>query len=545
MNFEMTGHRRPLTTALGTALALSLLASACGSDDDAGSGSSTTEAPPPATSGGSVTVGIEGEVDSFLPGSARWSASALFVARAVYDPLAAFDVDGVARPYLAESITPSDDFMSWTITLRPDITFHDGTPLDAEALRVNLDMVALQSGLTKSAFRPVQSVEVTGPLEVTMKMSTPWAHLDTVLANQTGFIVAPSTIASGIADAPLGTGPFVFESWEPDVEFSATRYEDYWQKDAEGNQLPYLDEVAFTPIVDPDSRLSALEAGDIGLMQTQSASQVIDFASGDIPGGVTVLIDESEGTEANIMFNNETGPFADPNLRKAAAHAFDRQEMIDALFEGYYDVANGPFAEASDWGTIENFPEFDPELAKEEVAAWSAANGGATPSVTLTVLPTTENQLIGNYVAEQWEAVGIETQLESVEEAAASAALVAGNFEVVLWSFWDRPDPDALYHYLYGDSTLNFPKYRSATVDEGLDGGRPISDKEARKAEYQKVWDDYGEQVPILWLYHVKWALAWRDGLYGVGDFTLPSGEKAQPITYGNTFLTGVWDATS
>ncbi len=544
----MTGHRRPLTTALGTALALSLLAGACGSDDDAsngGEGSTTTAEAPPATPGGSVTVGIEGEVDSFLPGNARWSSSALFVAKAVYDPLAAFDVDGIARPYLAESITPSDDFMSWTITLRPDITFHDGTPLDAEALRANLDFVALQSGLTKSAFRPVEKVEVTGPLEVTMTMKTPWAHLDVVLANQTGFIVAPSTITSGIADEPIGTGPFTFESWEPDVEFKATRYEDYWQKDAEGNELPDLDAVAFTPIVDPDSRLSGLVAGDIGLMQTQSASQVIDFSKGDVPPGVNVLVDESEGTEANLMFNSETGPFADPNLRKAAAHALDRQEMIDSLFEGYYDVANGPFAEASGWGTIENFPEYDPELAKEEVAAWSAANGGATPSVTIMVLPTAETKLIGNYVAEQWEAVGIQTELQTVEEASASAALIAGNFEVALWSFWDRPDPDALYHYLYGDSTLNFPKYRSATVDEALDAGRAIRDKDARRTEYQTIWDEYGEQVPIIWLYHVQWALAWRDGLYGVGDFTLPSGEKAQPITYGNTFLTGVWDANS
>ncbi len=113
----------------------------------------------------------------------------------------------------------------------------------------------------------------------------------------------------------------------------------------------------------------------------------------------------------------------------------------------------------------------------------------------------------------------------------------------MLWSFWDRPDLDALYHYLYSDSTLNFPKYRSATVDQALDAGRPIPGKEDRQPLYQPIWDEYGEQVPIIWLYHIKWALAWRDGLYGVGDFTLPSGQKAQPITYGNTFLTGVWYA--
>ena len=219
--------------------------------------------------------------------------------------------------------------------------------------------------------------------------------------------------------------------------------------------------------------------------------------------------------------------------------------MIDSLFSDYYDVANGPFSEASGWGEAEAFPGYDPEKAKEEVAKWSEANGGATPSVTVMVLPTAETKLIGNYVAEQWEAVGIETEIQTIEEAAASAALVAGNFEVVLWSFWDRPDPDALYHYLYSTSTINFPHYRSATVDAALDAARPLPEKGDRQPEYQKIWDEYGDQVPVIWLYHTKWALAWRDGLYGVGNFTLPSGEKAQPITYGNTFLTGVWDATA
>lgn len=543
----MSGRRRPSIVGVAVLASLALLAPACGSDDDGGGQADADGAPeaPPPSYGGSVTVGTEGEIDSFLPANGRWSSSSLFMAKAVYDSLTAFDADGVARPYLAESVTPSDDFMSWVITVRPDVTFHDGTPLDAEALRVNLDQVMLQSALTKSAFLPVQSVEVTGERQVTVTMSTPWAHLDVVLANQTGFIVAPSMYQGGDGTKAVGTGPFEYVSWEPGLEFETKRNDDYWQSDADGNAYPYLDAVSFTPITDPDSRLSGLVAGDVGLIQTQSASQLIDFANGDIPGGITVLIDQSEGTESHVMFNSETGSFSDVRLRMAAVQSVDREAMIADLFEGHYEIANGPFAADSPWGEASSWPEYDPDAARALVEEWSAENGGATPSVTLRVLPSPENQLIGSYLAEQWESVGITTTVEVLDEAAGAAALVVGDFEAVLWGFWDRPDPDAIYHYLYGESTLNFPKYRTPTVDAALDAGRPITDVETRAAEYQKIWDEYGEQVPILWLYHSEWALAWRDGLYGVGDFTLPTGEKAQPITYGNTWMTGVYDATS
>lgn len=530
------------------ALALALIGGACGSDDSSSSSDDTadkTQTTPPAAYGGSLVIGTEAEVDSFLPGSARWGSSALFVAKAVYDPLTAFDEDGVAQPYLAESIEPVDDtFMAWDITLREGITFHDGAPLDADALLVNLQQVMIESALTKNVFRPVESVEVTGPLTVRVNLKTPWAHLPGVLANQTGFIVSPTMYETDNTTEPLGTGPFVYESWEPDVEFVAKRYEDYWQSDAEGNKLPYLDQVTFHPTPDATSRLQALEAGDLSLIQSQSATQIEDFENGDIPGGITVLLDESEGTEENVIFNCTTGVFSDPALRRAAAHAVDRQSMVDDLFGGIYVVANGPFGEDSGWGQATEYPGYDPELATEEVDAWKAANGGSAPSVTVSVLPGTENDLIARYLQEQWEAVGFDVEIATLEEAAGTSAMVSGDFEALIFSFWDRPDPDGLYHYWYGDpesSLLNFANYESQTVNDALDKARAIENRDERQAEYQKIWDEFAAEVPMLFLYHVRWALAFQDSIYGVGEFTLPSGQPAQPIVYGNTFLTGVW----
>lgn len=529
---------------LAIALALATLAGACGSDDGESSDqqATTSTTAPDAVRGGVLVVGTEGEVDSFLPATARWSSSALMVAKAVMDPLTAFDAEGNAQPYLAESLTPNESFTEWVITVREGVTFHNGQPLDGEALRVNLQQVMIESPLTSNVFKPVESVETLDERSVKVVLTTAWPHLPIVFANQTGFIVAPEQYDEGLTNQPIGTGPFEYVSWEPDNRFEAKRNTEYWQMAPDGEPLPYLDGVTFRPITDPSSRLAGLEGADLNLIQTQAASQIVDFANGDIPDGVNVLLDESEGTEANIIFNTETGPFSSVDLRRAAAHAVDRQAMVDGLFEGYFDVANAPFSPDSGWGTTDEFPGFDLEAAKAGVAAWSEANGGAEPSVTVTVLPSPENLLIGNYVKEQWDAVGIKTSIKTVEEAAGTAAMVGGDFEALVFSFWDRPDPDALYHYWDKDSTLiNFSRYRSDTLNDALDRGRALPDRESRVPIYEEVWDEFADQVPMLWLYHTQWALAYRENVWGVGAFTLPDGQKGQPMTYGNTFLTSVF----
>jgi peptide/nickel transport system substrate-binding protein len=539
--------------SIAIVVALGLVASACGGDDESSDpgpdgGTEAPDAPAPQT-GGTLAVGLEAEIDNFLPANGRWSPSGLMVAKAVYDPLAAMDAEGVPRPYLAESIDPDDTFTTWTITLREGISFHDGTPLDAAALKANLDKV-IASALTSSVFGPVDTdrpdggVEITGDLEVTVHLETAWAHLPVVLTNQTGFIVSPAQYEAGDgAEHPVGTGPFVFESWERDREVRVDRNDAYWQTDADGNALPYLTEITFATAPDATSRLDGLQAGDFNLIHTQAANQIIDLDQDGPPEGTRVLIDESEGTEANVMFNSETGAFSDVRLRRAASHALDREVLVRDLFEGYFTVADGPFREESGFGTIENLPEFDLEAAKAEVESWKADNGGASPQVTLTVLPSPENTIMGQYISEQWQAAGIETTLSTVDETAGTAAMVNGTFEAVLWSFWDRADPDALYHYIHGDSFLNFPNYYSDATDNALDEGRGITDPALRKAAYEKMWNDWGENAPILWLYHSTWAVAFADNVWGVGEFTLPSGERALPINYGQTWLTGVYIA--
>ena len=188
--------------------------------------------------GGSLTFGIDTEESGFNPSTARWDEGGFLYGRTVFDPIAIVNAAGGVEPYLAESITSNEDFTTFTITLRPDIVFHDGTPLDADALHQNIEATA--SGvLTGPAFADFSSATVTGPLTVTIDMKEPWAPFPYYLAQaQTGYIAAPSMLNApdGGTSNPIGTGPFVFQDWVPNSHMTATRNPHYWRKG-----YPYLE----------------------------------------------------------------------------------------------------------------------------------------------------------------------------------------------------------------------------------------------------------------------------------------------------------------
>src|ERR1700729_3109984 len=158
--------------------------------------------------GGSLTFGIDTEESGFNPSTARWDEGGFLYGRTVFDPIAIVNAAGGVEPYLAQSITSNEDFTSFTINLRPGIVFHDGTPLDANALHLNIEKQAT-SVLTGPAFADqIASASVTGPLAVTIAMKTSSAPFPFYLAQaQTGYIAAPAMLNSSSGTShPIGTG---------------------------------------------------------------------------------------------------------------------------------------------------------------------------------------------------------------------------------------------------------------------------------------------------------------------------------------------------
>src|SRR5690606_2715541 len=133
--------------------------------------------------GGSITVGLESETNTYLPSQFQGSQAGYNVAYAVFDPLVTRDAGGEIQPYLAESIEPNDDFTQWTLTLRSGVTFHDGTPLNAEAMkRIFDDYLTADGALTRSALRDVDRMEIVDDLTVRYVLNQPNAAFPDVLA---------------------------------------------------------------------------------------------------------------------------------------------------------------------------------------------------------------------------------------------------------------------------------------------------------------------------------------------------------------------------
>ena len=255
-------------------LALALGVAACSTDtSNGGSGGSGdgAQAGGP-TKGGTLTIGLDAETDGWNPTSSQWSGAAYYVAQTVFDPLVAFGADRKPHPVLAESIEPNDDYTTWTITLRPNITFHDGSALDAAAVKGQLD-ADVASFLVGQAFKSVKDVVVVDDLTVEVNMNEPWVAFPAVLAAQGGYIAAPKQLnATGSAstDKPIGTGPYVFKEWVRDDHLTLTRNPNYW-----GKNVAYPETITFRPIPDDQTRLQSIQSGDLDLTYTAVASQIL------------------------------------------------------------------------------------------------------------------------------------------------------------------------------------------------------------------------------------------------------------------------------
>ncbi|MGH9028985.1 MAG: ABC transporter substrate-binding protein, partial [Acidimicrobiales bacterium] len=199
--------------------------------------------------GGTVTIGMNSEIDGFLPSASHFDNTGLTYATTVFDSLTKIAADGSAKPYLAQSVTPNTDLTIWTVMLRPGVTFHDGSALDADVVIANWQQVK-SSALTGQAVKPISTVTKTSDLEVQFIADEPLVAFPAYLSTQLGYVVALSQLNASSPDnstKPIGTGPYKIVEWVPNDHFTVERNPAYWRKG-----LPYLDGITFKPIIEDD-----------------------------------------------------------------------------------------------------------------------------------------------------------------------------------------------------------------------------------------------------------------------------------------------------
>jgi ABC-type transport system substrate-binding protein len=542
----LPGPSRTLLVVLAGLAAMALVASGCGGDDSPeGDAATTTTDPGPAQSGGKVVYALSAETDGWDPATSRWSPSGLLVANAIFDTLTRWNEDGVIEPYLAESFTPNDTYDEWTFVLRPNVTFHNDEPLNSDAVIKNIEY-HVESPLTGPIFDQIESTEKVDDLTFVIHTEEPFTTFPAALSTQIGVIAAPEMLDNeDRAREPIGTGPFAFENWTPDASLTVVRNDHYWQMDDDGNQLPYLDEIEFQPIVDPTTRVAALQAGNVDMAQMNEPVGLGTFEDDD--SGFNVYTDPtSEQDEIFVMLNTSEPPFDQEIAREALAYGTNTDLVSETLGGEIWLPAEGPFRETSSWYTDVEYPTYDPEKARSLVDEYESEFGPL--SFTLYSNPSSFSLEVVQFLDQMWSEIGIETQLDSLETSQLIANVITGGYEAMLWVQFGSAHPlleSVWWHCDYvsetGEIGLNFARNCDETMSDALTEARYTDDVGEQGAYYDTVQEQLAADLPYIWLMHTDIAVVARDDVISVFSYTLPSGSTGLPINNGAHPLQQVW----
>jgi peptide/nickel transport system substrate-binding protein len=545
-----TGRARSAAVvAVATIVVLVVLASACtgteaegGSDVDGASSDTLADVGPPVR-GGTLRFGVGIETAGWNPHDNQWAHPGSLVGSSILEPLAALGPDLVPVPWLATSWTPNESFDSWTIELRDDVRFHDGSAFDAAAVKANFDDIKT-AALTGIVWKPILGeVTVDGPSTVRVGLTQPFAAFPTsVLAAQTGLMMAPSMFSAEKrgSGAPVGTGPFVFDSWVQGSTFTATRNERYWQAG-----LPHLDAIEFKILEDSAAQATALQAGDVDLVFTAAIATVTQ-----VPEDATVLKDWT--SEPGMLITNtlpdvegQPNPVANLHARLALARATDRQALADSVGVGV-ETPNSPFPPNSKWGmdpSENGYVEFDLEEARREVAAYEQETGRAL-AVTLSAPSGADVAALVQRIQSQWSEAGIETSIDTLEATTFISNVVAGKYQVALFNIYGSPDPDQNFHFWTAENangpgaiSINFTQFTTPEMDANLVKGRQSDDFEVRKAAYDAVVREINAAAVNIWTFSTPFSLVANPNVHGL--------ERAAEVPFGNyqpkTWVADLW----
>lgn len=354
-----------------------------------------------------------------------------FVGYQLYDGLVNWDLSqgekpAGLKPGLAESWVVSEDRLSWTFRLRQGVTFHDGTPFDADAVIFNFDRIMKTdfeyfnvqvAGSVSSYTKHIASYAKIDDAAVEITTKTPYSFLPYALAHM--LIASPEEVrknGDAYVNHPVGTGPFKFVRMSQGQELVMAKNDQYW------GGAPKIDKVILRPISDPSARLAALQAGEVNWAEVPP-TESIDLLKN---GGFQVLTNLYPHIWPYVL-NTSDGPWKEKKVRQAANYAIDRQGMSDILLNGAAKPAWGYMYEGHSWYSDDGLYTYDPERAKRLLAEAGYPDGFQTTflvpsSGSGNMWPVQMNE----FIQQNLKAVGIDVKIETIEWQALINQYIAG-----------------------------------------------------------------------------------------------------------------------
>lgn len=461
-----------------------------------------------------LKVGTQDDPDALDPALSGTYAGR-FVFASLCDKLVDISPDLKIVPQLAERWEWAPDGKAITFTLRKNVSFHDGTPFDAAAVKFNIErMKTMPDSKRKAELAPVSGVEALAADTVKFTLSEPFVPLLANLSDRAGMMVSPKAATEKGADfatGPVCAGPYQFVERKSRDLIRVKKFPGYWN----AGQIGY-DEIVYYYVPDSTVRLARIRAGDLDIGERIAPTDlktVRDDANLALHAGQGLAV-------SHLMFNVGAGAKADTplgknaTLRQAFELAIDRTIINRVAFNGEFLADNQMIPPSSPfYSQAHKMPARDVAKAR----ALIAAAGMTRVPVELTY----ENALADGRVAQIVQSMageaGFDVKLLPLETATAIERYLGGNFEAYIGNWSGRADPDPTLVSFFGcTGSQNVNKYCNKDLDAVLTQARGEADEAKRKALYAKATDIYLTALSSIPLYHPNWFFAGRKSVGGV-----------------------------
>lgn len=519
-------------------------------------GASAPEKPAPAKaqkSGGTLTFDLEAETTDYCLSRAQLAISGIQVVAAVYDTLTVPNDKGVPVPYLAKSVTPNADFTQWTIGLRPGIQFQDGTPLDAAAVKLNLDTYRGAPDAPKPAVGPLfpivlkfmQDVTVVDPATVKVTLNTPVPDFPAYLYSTGRLgIMAPAQINAGDACSTkmIGTGPFSLApgGYRQNESTTVVKNPNYWQKG-----YPKADSIVFKPVEDGAVRNNNLQGGAADIMHQSNPIEVDNLRS---LGNQVKLLTQKPGEReiAHYWLIAKNAPFNSQIARTAFATAINRSEILAVRAKNIFQEANA-VSDVATPGYLKNagYPAFNLKKAQSLVQQAKAQNGGQF-NIILGTTTDPDNSAEAQLLKEQLGKAGINASIQQFDQATLINKALTGSIDVLLWrnlygGYTNLEDVDSYTWFANVNKgyLTNFGNYNDDQIQALLDQGRAAKTTAEAKPIYQQFNRLMAQRGYLLPTWYVDWTIGYQNNVQLTFP-PLPDGQGKPLFNYGRIPVLGL-----
>ncbi|MFC0470343.1 glutathione ABC transporter substrate-binding protein [Halalkalibacter kiskunsagensis] len=501
---------------LALVLAFSLFMTACASEPDAtpepaegedvGEG---TEEATEAAAGGDLIIATLSDAVALDPHGSNDVPSGN-VSTNIYETLVYYDENMELQEGLAESWEQVDE-LTLKFTLKEGIKFHDDSDFNAEVVKANIERITDPDIASQRAFlfNDIVEIEVLGDYEIQFKTSEPKASLIYNFAHSGGGMISSEAITADyeamengenpgsiINESPVGTGFFMFDSWDPGTQVKLVKNPDYW-----GDENAKLDSVTFKVVPEDLTRVAELETGAVHITEPLSPS---DYSRVEGTDGMHVV--ESDSLSLSyIGFNTEKEPFNDPKVRQAISMAIDKEAVVEGVFNGVGVPAKGPLApEVVGYDADVPSLEYDVEKAKELLAEAGYADGFST---TISTNDSRERMDLAEYTQAVLAEIGIDVSIDVVEWGAYLDKTANGQHDMFILG-WSSATGDADYALapLFHSDNVGAPGnrtfYKNDEVDALLESAEKEVDQDRRLELYKEVQELLVEEAPMIYIHH-------------------------------------------